>query len=652
MALVSTVGLLGAAMAGLRAIGNSINLAGKFETTQVAFEGLLGSAAQANSVLGEIQEFAARTPFRFEGLAQTVRFFTAMGFEGDRAISIVKTLANQVAAMGGNTQLMERLALAFAQIQAAGRLYGTEVRQLRETGLRVEEIIGRAIGRPTSDVKGLIEKGLIDSDTAITAILADIENRTAGSVERLSQTIEGRLSTLKDNVDILFREFGIGFAEGLGLTDFLQDTTKALEDLIPLTREFGDLLGGLAKSSGQVATSLFPNLALGLNLARGKGNVARAAQDTQRAQLLTSSALGSDQIVAASAQLKAVERALRSIERAREFVKRDDLFVPQERMLKLLRAELDVKVKLEAESAERQARIDKEVEGLQSLGAALDAQRNKLVEEARVIGLTGAERKAAIATLKLEGMQRKLNAKLTDDAPEAIKTEVFALTDKIQAVRHLIQVNKDRLNLEKALQAEAKKRGKLNRDLDRQAGIASADARTIGRPSERAALRFAARNGLGEDDPAVNRFRAIRKYQDEVARLDGLVEDLGNTAGQGLEDIFVTAIQNAEELGDVLRNIINQLALDLLRTLAFDPLRKAITAGLGQLVGSSLGGGGDIQDGIGTGSEISRSTIAGAEGGGVTINMTVNAQDADSFRQSEGQIARGLRDAIENTPKR
>ncbi len=55
------------------AIGGAVNEAAKFEDITTQFEVLTGSAKEATEVVGQLQEFAAATPFRFEGIAQAAQ---------------------------------------------------------------------------------------------------------------------------------------------------------------------------------------------------------------------------------------------------------------------------------------------------------------------------------------------------------------------------------------------------------------------------------------------------------------------------------------------------------------------------------------------------------------------------------------------------
>src|SRR4051794_2812212 len=55
----------------LEEIGKAgIKAAGDFQQTRIAFEGVLGSAQTANVFLGQLRDFAAKTPFEFPQLAK------------------------------------------------------------------------------------------------------------------------------------------------------------------------------------------------------------------------------------------------------------------------------------------------------------------------------------------------------------------------------------------------------------------------------------------------------------------------------------------------------------------------------------------------------------------------------------------------------
>ena len=76
LAKVASVGF-GAVATGA---GLAIKEAGKFETITTQFEVLTGSVEQAKKTVKDLQNFAATTPFQFEGIAKASQQLLGFGF--------------------------------------------------------------------------------------------------------------------------------------------------------------------------------------------------------------------------------------------------------------------------------------------------------------------------------------------------------------------------------------------------------------------------------------------------------------------------------------------------------------------------------------------------------------------------------------------
>lgn len=233
--LASTLGFLartiGPLLGGMTALGvaiSAVEKAAKFEQTQTAFTTLLGNAEQAVELLKELEEFAATTPFQFQGLADTTRLLLALGFRAEEAVDILKVLGDAAAAFGQGTAMVDRLALALGQMRAAGKVLGGEMRQLTEAGVSAKQFIADDLGVSVQEVTELIEKGALDVDRTINAILEGLKRSSGGAAKDLAQTTGGLFSTLKDNVDFTLRDVGQTLIEALDLRGKLQGSIDSV----------------------------------------------------------------------------------------------------------------------------------------------------------------------------------------------------------------------------------------------------------------------------------------------------------------------------------------------------------------------------------------------------------------------------------------
>lgn len=243
--IVKLGAVAGAVFSGLAIWG--VRLAAQWEQTQIAFTTLLGSAEKANKFLGDLVEFAARTPFQFTGLAQASRQLLAYGFAAEQVLPTLQSIGDAVSALGGGQAEIQRAVLALGQMQAKGKVAGEEMRQLTELGIPAWEMLAESIGVSIPEAMRLVEKRAIDASTGIAAILEGINRRFSGSMEVQSRTLLGRLSTLRDNVEIILRGLGQDILRLTRLGERIDRLTQAVSRFAAAVTQHG-FIGALARA--------------------------------------------------------------------------------------------------------------------------------------------------------------------------------------------------------------------------------------------------------------------------------------------------------------------------------------------------------------------------------------------------------------------
>lgn len=115
-----------AVVAGFAAI-RGIQINAELENTHAAFKTLLKDGKKATKMIDDIRALAAKSPFDFGGLAQSAKLLMAMGVESKKVIPYMESIANAVAAVGGTTESLNRVSLAFAQMSAKGKISAEEI---------------------------------------------------------------------------------------------------------------------------------------------------------------------------------------------------------------------------------------------------------------------------------------------------------------------------------------------------------------------------------------------------------------------------------------------------------------------------------------------------------------------------------------------
>lgn len=240
----------GAAAAG----GWGLSVAMDAENAAVGFTTMLGSGEAAQAMLGDLQDFAATTPFEFPQLRDAASRLIAVGTATEDVIPLMSALGDATSGMGTGAEGIDRAVTALTQMQQKGRVMAQEMLQLTEAGIPAWETLAATLG---TDVAGAQEQVTAGTVTAATMYEA-LENRAGPAMQRLtglmaeqSQTLGGMLSTLKDTA-------------GLALADAMAPVVESLKGQLPaFTTLLGDTLTQLGPSIATLATGLV-DLASGL----------------------------------------------------------------------------------------------------------------------------------------------------------------------------------------------------------------------------------------------------------------------------------------------------------------------------------------------------------------------------------------------------
>lgn len=162
---------------------------------------MLGSAEAAQQAMENIQEDAAKTPFNVDSLVSANQYLISAGENAGYARKTIMALGDAVAATGGGSDELNRMAQNLQQIANTGKATAVDIKQFAYAGINVYGILADYTGKSTEEV----QKMTISYDLLTQALQAASEEggRYYNSMDTQSQTMNGRVSTLKDNVSQL-----------------------------------------------------------------------------------------------------------------------------------------------------------------------------------------------------------------------------------------------------------------------------------------------------------------------------------------------------------------------------------------------------------------------------------------------------------------
>lgn len=173
----------------------------QIESYRVGLTNMLGDAEAANAAMQAIQEDAARTPFSVDSLTQANQLLISAGENAGYSRKVIMALGDAVSATGGGNAELSRMAANLQQIANVGKASAIDVKQFAYAGINVYQVLADYTGKSVQEV----QKMTISYDLLSEALIAASEEggRYYNAMDTQSQTMNGRVSTLKDNVSQL-----------------------------------------------------------------------------------------------------------------------------------------------------------------------------------------------------------------------------------------------------------------------------------------------------------------------------------------------------------------------------------------------------------------------------------------------------------------
>lgn len=207
-------------------IQSGIEYNAQIESYRVGLTNMLGDAQAANEAMAAIQEDAARTPFSVDSLTQANQLLISAGENAGYSRKVIMALGDAVSATGGGNEELSRMAANLQQIANVGKASAIDIKQFAYAGINVYQVLADYTGKTVQEVQNMT----ISYDLLSEALIAASEEggRYYNAMDTQSQTMNGRVSTLKDNVSQLAGLMTGDLSSGIGVViSNLNDMTVA-----------------------------------------------------------------------------------------------------------------------------------------------------------------------------------------------------------------------------------------------------------------------------------------------------------------------------------------------------------------------------------------------------------------------------------------
>lgn len=274
---LSTAALSG----GKQFVSMGIEYNAQIESYRVGLTNMLGDAQAANEAMAAIQEDAARTPFSVDSLTQANQLLISAGENAEYSRKVIMALGDAVSATGGGNTELSRMAANLQQIANVGKASAIDIKQFAYAGINVYQVLADYTGKSVQEVQSMT----ISYDLLSEALIAASEEggRYYNAMDTQSQTMNGRVSTLKDNVSQLAGLMTGDLSSGIGVViSNLNDMTVAAIDayktdgwkgLGEAILELNNPINSVIKKFGELGSAgigVLDKLSFKLNKALGK----------------------------------------------------------------------------------------------------------------------------------------------------------------------------------------------------------------------------------------------------------------------------------------------------------------------------------------------------------------------------------------------
>lgn len=213
-------------------IGTVSKLGMEAGKTAVSFDVLLGSQEKSADMLGEMNRYAADSPYSRLGVQDAAKTMLGFGVAQDQVMSSLRMLGD--IAMG-DSERFKGLALVFSQVAAAGKLQGQDLLQLISNGYNPLNDISKLTGKSMSELKDDMSEGRITFEMMRQAMTAATSEggKFYQMNDRIARTPFGRFGQLADqSLDTLLSLYKVIEPLLIPAFDMLSGILSGLEPVI------------------------------------------------------------------------------------------------------------------------------------------------------------------------------------------------------------------------------------------------------------------------------------------------------------------------------------------------------------------------------------------------------------------------------------
>jgi tape measure domain-containing protein len=221
---------LGAGFAGISVVKDSISAFAELEKNVVALKVLFGEGLGGRLQV-EFRELAKTTILTNSQLIENAKTWASYGLTTEGLTDRLKRLGTVA---GGNSEKFRQLTIAFAQVNAQGKLMGQEKNQLINAGFGLQAV-AEAAGISMNEFADAMKNGEIQAEHLNEALVKVTSEggMFGGFLEEQAETLSGKLTVLTSSYEEFLQLLGESESGPAGkFLDRLIDITEGLKETL------------------------------------------------------------------------------------------------------------------------------------------------------------------------------------------------------------------------------------------------------------------------------------------------------------------------------------------------------------------------------------------------------------------------------------
>lgn len=236
-------------------ISQMVAVRSQFQQLEISFGTMLKSKENANELMAQLTDLAAKTPFGLEEVSEGAKRLLAFQVPAEEVTETLRRMGDVASGLGVP---MGQLIHVYGQVKAQGKLMTNDLYQFMNAGIPIIAELSKVVGKSETEIKDMVSAGKIGF-TEIQAVIKNMTNEGGlfyNLMAEQSKSLGGQISNLRDNFDQMLNEIGKS-SEGI-----VSGAIKGVSFLVENYETIGKLIAGLIVSYGTYRAALIATAAV------------------------------------------------------------------------------------------------------------------------------------------------------------------------------------------------------------------------------------------------------------------------------------------------------------------------------------------------------------------------------------------------------